>query len=159
MPLFLFGYYAIIFGAAPGWYFVIICFWGAIPGAIVGAVLWVLCVRFVDSLGALSRITIGVAIASTLVSVLWLYLLWVYSGDSYHDDLLDFPRMIRASIVNGVPIGALAGWLSPSTTIFRKEPEPPYWERVREYEAAQAERDYWLAQQHSGKSRERRHSA
>jgi hypothetical protein len=136
-----------LYGPAFILYFLITSFWLAIPGAIVGAFLWFLCARFVDSLGALLRITIGVVIASTVMTLM------SFSTFSSHGDLADLPLLIFWLPLNGASIGVLAGWLCPSATVFRKEPKLTHWERVRQYEEAQAEHDYWKAQLESGKSR------
>ena len=45
--------YLIFFNPPAFFYYVLITFpWLEIPGAIVGATLWILCARFVDSLGS-----------------------------------------------------------------------------------------------------------
>jgi hypothetical protein len=83
-------------------------------------------------------------------------LLWSYPGDS---DVLNFPRMILSSLSNGASVGVLAGLFCPAATIYRREPKLSYLERAREYEAAQAEHEYWKAQLASGKSRVDKRSA
>ncbi|HEV7475598.1 MAG TPA: hypothetical protein VGN90_16200 [Pyrinomonadaceae bacterium] len=138
------------------WYFLVISFWAAVPGAIIGMTLWFLCVRFVDRLGAVSRILIGLATGITIMVLVWMFLLWSYPGDS---DVLNFPRMILSSLSNGASVGVLAGLFCPAATSYRREREPCYWERVRQYEEAQTEHEYWKAQLASGKSREDKRSA
>jgi hypothetical protein len=153
VPLFSFiPYWYFFAGPLFLWYLLVVSFCLALPGAVIGAILWFLCARFVDRLGPLSRIMIGLALGSSIMALVWLCLLWSHSGASYDADLLSIPRMIRSSLSNGASVGVLAGLLCPAATIYRREPELPYWERVREYEAAQAEHEYWKSQLASGKS-------
>jgi hypothetical protein len=149
VPSFIYIYYMMmLYGSSLFWVLLIISLSAALPGAVVGATLWFLCVRFVESLGTLLRITIGVSVGST-ITALW----WIYSAYPYRGDFVDFPRLIFWILFNGASIGVFAGWLCPAATVFRKEAKLTYWERVREYEAAQAEREHWLAQLDSEKSR------
>ena len=156
IPLTWYGYYLIIAWRVPfiRYYLLVSLCITAIPGALVGMVLWLLCFLFVDRLGTFLRIIIGVAIALTIIT-----LPGIPRSQSPLDEPSESLRLIVWILIYGVAVGGLAGWLCPPTMIFRREPEPPYWERVREYEAAQAEREYWIAQRNSGKSPEGKHSA
>lgn len=121
----------------------------AIPGAIVGGILWVLCKLFVKRLGILLRIAIGVGINSTI-----LVMELITSDDVFFYDSVNFRRLIFTSIFY-LSIGGIAGWTCPAATVFRKKPKEPeltYWERVREYEEAQAEHEFWKAKLDSRKS-------
>ena len=110
------------------WFFLIISFWAAVPGAIIGVTLWFLCARVVDRIGAVSRILIGLATGTTIMVVVWMCMPLIYPGA----DLLNFPRMIHSSLSNGAAVGVLAGLLCPAATVFRREPELSYWERARQ---------------------------
>ena len=111
------------------WFFLIIFFWSTVPSALIGVTLWLLCARFVDRLGAVSRILIGMATGTTIMVLVWMAMLWVYSGDS---DLLNLRRMILSSLSNGASVGVLAGYLCPAATVYRREPELSYLERARQ---------------------------
>ncbi len=148
IPSLFWAYYLWVFFGTPLFWLVLITSYGlAIPGTIVGVGLWV-CALFFDRVGALWRVLIGMAIASTI-----LVLVCLASIDSFTYDSQYFRRLIFSAVFY-VAVGGMAGWICPATRIFRKEPELPYWERVREYEAAQAEHEFWKAQRESGKSRE-----
>jgi hypothetical protein len=142
VPSLVVAYYLIIlFGSPLFWIFLISFSFSliAIPGAIVGAVLWI-CALFRDRLGLVLRVMIGMAIYSVPLLMEWLR----------SDELLDYsPQSFRRAVVwtaFNLLFGGMAGLLCPATRIYRREPEPPYWERVRQYEAAQAEHDLRKAQ-------------
>jgi|ERR1043166_326576 hypothetical protein len=156
VPSLFYIYYAFLFRGSPlFWYLLVLSLFTLIPGAIVGFILWVLCQRFVERLGSLPRILLGTAIATTIAALELIY----FSLSPPHNPLdtgeliVYLARILFWLIVNGFLTGGLAGWLCPATSMFRREPRLNYWERVREYEAAQAERDYWLAHLDSEKSR------
>ncbi|MEP6819874.1 MAG: hypothetical protein ABJA18_10095 [bacterium] len=140
VPLLLSTYYLIvIFGTPLFWVYLISSPFLAIPGAIVGVILWI-CSLFFDRLGIVLRVTIGVAINS-----MFLVLEWLRSSESFSYDPSYLRRFIFWS-TSYLLIGGMAGWLCPAAATWRREPEPPYWERVRQYEAAQAEHDFGKAQ-------------
>lgn len=142
VPSLVVAYYLIIlFGSPLFWIFLISFSFSliAIPGAIVGAVLWI-CALFRDRLGLILRVMIGMAINS--VFLLWE---WLRSKETLDYNPQNLRRQISWSAFC-LLIGGMAGWLCPATRIYRKEPEPRYWERVRQYEAAQAEHDLRKAQ-------------
>jgi hypothetical protein len=156
--LFYIYYLFMVFGSVFFWYFLILLFFTLIPGAIVGFCLWVLCVRFVERLESLTRVLLAMAIVSTISVLELIY----FSSSRPHDSIdtpgliVELPRILFWLLINGALTGGLAGWLCPATAVFRREPRLTYWERVREYEAAQAERDHWLSKLDSEKSRETR---
>jgi hypothetical protein len=129
----------LLFGSPLFWVFLISSPYLAVPGAIVGAMLWI-CALFRDRLGLALRLAIGVAINSVFL----LMGLLTSSKTLFYD-----PQGLRRHIFWSVfylLIGGMAGLFCPATRIYRREPEPPYWERVRQYEAAQAEHDLRKAQ-------------
>jgi hypothetical protein len=159
VPSLFYIYYASMsYGSIFFWYFLVLSLSTLVPGGIVGFGLWVLCVRFVDRLESPSRVLLGMAIVSTIVALELIY----FSGSRPQDSIdttgliVELPRILFWLLINGALTGGLAGWLCPATAVFRREPKPAYLERVREYEAAQAEREYWVSKLDSEKSRETR---
>ena len=135
-------YYLVVTFGSPIFLLILIIGVGfAVPGAIVGGILW-FCALFVDRLGILLRVTIGVALNWSILLVGL-----ITSEDSFLHGSLNFRYLIFAAVYS-LSIGGIAGWACPAAAIFRnepREPELPYWERVREYEAAQAEREFCKA--------------
>jgi hypothetical protein len=141
VPSLVVAYFLIVLGSPPFWVFLIYFSFSllVIPGAIVGAVLWI-CALFRVRLGLVRRVIIGMAINSV-------FLLWEWLRSN---EILDYnPQNLRRQISWSafyLLIGGMAGLLCPATRIYRREPELPYLERVRQYEAAQAEHDFRKAQ-------------
>jgi hypothetical protein len=112
------------------------CF--AVPGAIVGFVLWIVATLTGAKLSAIWRITIGIGVVPAIYFVLVLYEL------SGHVDRIDFSQLSFSTPVVllllwiGV-IGGIAGLASPAEKLFKKESGLTYWERVALYEIAQRE--------------------
>ena len=154
VPLLLYTFLIFPFGPALVFYLLFVSFWLVIPGALVGLTLWFVCTRFVDRLEVIFRMMIGMAVVSTILALVWLYSIFSSRSDlvDFPQLILDLPRLIFWLLFNGASIGLLAGWLCPSTAVFRKEPELSYRERVRQYEEAQAEHEYWKAKLESGQS-------
>ena len=137
VPSLFWVYYLLVFFGTPlFWYVLFIAYSLAIPGAIVGAGLWV-CALLVERLGLLLRVTIGMAINSAILALGCLTSTNLINQDA------QFSRRLIFSSIYYLAVGATAGWICPAAAIFRTEPEPAYWERVRQYEAAQAEHEYW----------------
>jgi hypothetical protein len=119
-------------------FFLGVIFWYLAPGAMVGLVMWV-CGQVANKPGAILRITIGTAISfpvnaslnfSDLVVVIRSLL------DMTFDDILW--GLVRI-LLFCVAIGGVAGFVCPAEKTSKKEPELSYWERLRLYEAAEAE--------------------
>jgi hypothetical protein len=114
----------------------LVCF--AIPGAIIGFVLWIVSALTGAKLSAISRIAIGIGVVPAIYFILVLYEL------GGHLDRLDFSQLSFSTPVVwlllwvGV-IGGLAGLASPSEKLFKEETGLTYWERVALYEIAQVE--------------------
>jgi len=155
VPSLFWVYYLLLFFDTPAfWYVLIFSSPLLVPGAIVGVSLW-FCALYFERLGLRLRVMIGMATTSAILALGWLA-----STESVFKIFQD-PQYVRRVIfwsVYYLVIGGTAAWICPATTIFRKEPEQSYSERVREYEKAQAEHEYWKTQLALGKSQAEKRS-
>ena len=147
LPALIVAYYLFwIFGTPFFWVILISSFFVAVPGAIVGTVLW-LCALVFHRISILWRVIIGMA-----TTVTFLLLNGIISAAEFSYDPQFFREQLF-SLIYCLAIGGMAGWVCPAARIYQREPELSYRERVREYEAAQAEREFHQARAESAKSR------
>jgi hypothetical protein len=115
---------------------VLACF--AVPGAIVGLVLWMVSTLARARLITILRIAIGICVVPTIYFLIVLYAL------GGHLDKIDFTQLSFSSPVVWfllwitVP-GGIAGLASPSGRRIAKDDGLTYWDRVALYEIAQLE--------------------
>lgn len=115
---------------------ILACF--AVPGAIVGLVLWIVSTLARARLNTILRIAIGIGVLPTLYFLIVLYAL------GGHLDKIDFTQFSFSSPVVWsllwitVP-GGIAGLASPSGRRIAKDDGLTYWDRVALYEIAQRE--------------------
>ncbi|SRR5258706_8865066 len=114
----------------------LVCF--AIPGAIIGFVLWIVATLTGTKLSAIWRVTIGIGVVPAMYFILGLYEL-IGHMDRIDLSQLSFSTPFALLLLWIGVIGGIAGLTSPSEKLFKKETGLTYWERVALYEIAQRE--------------------
>jgi hypothetical protein len=115
---------------------VLACF--AVPGALVGLVLWIVTTLAGARLIAILRIAIGI---SVLPAIYFLIVLYALGGHLDKIDSTQFSfsaEVVWAFLWITVP-GGIAGFASPSRRRFTKDTGLTYWDRVALYEIAELE--------------------
>ncbi len=115
---------------------VLACF--AVPGMIVGLVLWILTTLVGTRLPTILRIIIGMGVALTT------YLIIVFCALGGRADQIDSKQFSFSTPVAWLLLwiavtGGTAGFLSPSEKLFTKKVGLTYWDRVALYEIAEHE--------------------
>ena len=115
---------------------VLACF--AVPGMIVGLVLWIVTTLVGARLTTFPRIAIGMG------TVLTTYLVFVFCALAGSDAQIDFKQFSFSTPVVLVLLeialmGGTAGFLSPAQKLFTKQAGLTYWDRVALYEIAERE--------------------
>ncbi len=111
------------------------CF--AVPGMIVGLVLWIVTTLVGARLTTILRIAIGIAVVLTSYLVIVFYNL---GGRVDQIDLKQFSLSAPVVWLLWIAVtGGSAGLLSPSERLFTKKAGLTYWDRVALYEIAERE--------------------
>ncbi len=114
------------------------CF--AVPGMIVGLVLWIVTTLVGTRLTTILRIAIGMGVVLTTYFVFVSCVIFENGG---HVDQIDWRQISFSPLVWLVlwitVTGGTAGFLSPSEKLFTKRAGLTYWDRVALYEIAERE--------------------
>src|SRR6266852_5209618 len=105
MPLLLYAYFWIVpYGLLAIWYLPLILVYVAIPGGIVGAILWLFCSRVSPNIGPFQRLLIGAGVVSTIIVLLSLNARLGVRGNE-----AEVLSVLVWSLIYGTLIGGLAG--------------------------------------------------
>jgi len=138
-----FLFYVLSFGPFWGLLFVlhpIVLVYLAVPGALVGLILWILTGRTAESLNAISRGAIGTGVILGLIALLSIYqLAWQVNQLGLIE--LNLLRIFQVTIIEAVFLGGAAGLACPSRRqeVLKEGSNITYWERVALYEMAERE--------------------
>lgn len=115
---------------------VLACF--AVPGVIVGLVLWFVTTLSGARLNAILRIAIGIGVLLTS------YLVIVFYNLGGRNDQIDIKQVLVSNpfifLLFWLAVtGGTAGFLSPAEKLFTKQVGLTYWDRVALYEIAERE--------------------
>lgn len=138
VPLLLNGSGLLYFALISLWTLPIIFFYLAIPGAVVGIALWILCRRAVENIPPIRRAAFGVV---TLIGLTGLFAIGSYVtgwGSEYpyqgESGLIEWMRWLLLLSIYFLGAGGLAGIMCPARLLVRPEPRLSYRERVELYE-------------------------
>jgi hypothetical protein len=115
---------------------VLACF--AVPGAIVGLVLWIVTTLARARLNTILRIAIGICVLPTIYFLIVLYALGGHL-DKIESTQFSFSSPIVWFLLWITVPGGIAGLASPSGRRIAKDDGLTYWDRVALYEIAELE--------------------
>lgn len=138
VPSLLGSYVILYFAFLSLWTLPIIFCYLAIPGGVVGIVLWILCKRAVQNITPMRRAVFGVV---TLIGLTGLFAIGSFvtgwgAESNYQIEyrVVDWMRWALMTSIYYLGTGGLAGAMCPARLLVRPEPRLTYRERMELYE-------------------------